>query len=413
MTDWPATLRICRRELRKGRCCLGSNMKAHGWCSVDRHADKWAECGMEPPEKKGEVVLKPDSDPIGRLTMPVEVLPPEGALQGPEVEWRPSVELGPKERQRVWGRSFTAVYCTGVAAILTAGRILIEAKADIPHGEWSAFIEFDTPISERTAQELMQIASDLNIARHAGLNPRHVAVLPQDRRLLTELCGKEAGDFDRWVDEGIIHPEMRRGDLKRHIVQAQHGGGQAEPPPLPGGQYGAILMDPPWRFETRGAGGNGRAAENHYPTMTMSRISALGEEIAARAAEDSVLFLWATSDRLADAIELMERWGFIYRSTAFVWVKEGAPGLGYWTRKGAEICLLGTRGKPKRLAANVAEVIHGPRREHSRKPDEVYVAIQALVAGPYLEVFARQAWPGWDAWGNDPALAGDDKEEAE
>ena len=394
MTDWPATLRICQRELRKGGCCLGLNMKKHGWCSVDRHADKWKECGMEPPDKEGE-------------SMKGEILPPEGALQGPEVEWRPSVELGPKDRQRVWGRSFTTVYRAGVAAILTAGRILIEAKADpaIPHGEWMDWLDRHTPVSQRTANQLMQIAADSNIARHAGQIGNMFPILPQDRLLLLELCGQEAEQFDELVDEGVIHAEMKRGDVRRYLVQAQHGGpGQAEPPALPDGQYGAILMDPPWPFEARGDGGKGRAADNHYPTMTMSRISALGEEIAARAAENSVLFLWATSDRLADAMELMERWGFLYRSTAFVWVKEGAPGLGYWTRKGAEICLLGTRGRPKRLAKDVAEVIHAPRREHSRKPDEVYVAIQALVAGPYLEVFARKAWPGWDAWGNDPNL---------
>ena len=354
------------------------------------------------------MVLKPENDPIGMLTMPVEgeVLPPEGALSGLEIEWRPPVDLGPKDRRRFWGRSFTSVYRAGVAAFVTAGRILIEVKAELPHGEWLEWLDQYAPISERTAQQLMQIGKDENIGRRAGLIRNTDSDLPQDRLILAELCGHDRETFDRWEAEGVIHAEMKRGDVRRRIVEERHdGGGQAEPPALPDGQYGAMLVDPPWPFETRGASGKGRAADNHYPTMTMSRISALGEEIAPRAAENSALFLWATSDRLADAIELMERWGFNYRSTAFIWVKEGAPGLGYWTRKGAEICLLGTRGSPKRLAADVEDVIDAPRREHSRKPDEAYERIERLVAGPYLELFARTPRPGWDVWGNDPALA--------
>ena len=75
--------------------------------------------------------------------------------------------------------------------------------------------------------------------------------------------------------------------------------------------------------------------------------------------------------------------------------------MGMWTRSNSEVCLLATRGKPRRLAADVRQVIQAPTREHSRKPDEIYGRIERLVEGPYLEMFARQAWPGWDAWGNE------------
>lgn len=115
--------------------------------------------------------------------------------------------------------------------------------------------------------------------------------------------------------------------------------------------------------------------------------------------------MWIISSHIDQAIELGEAWGFQLKTNAFTWVKltkDGKPkmGMGYWTRKGSEQCLMFTRGKPKRLNAGVREVITAQPREHSRKPDQQYQRIEQLVGGPYLELFARQAWPGWTAWGN-------------
>ena len=338
------------------------------------------------------------------MTLKGEILPP-AALSGSEIEWRPPKGLSPEERQRAWGRSFSVVYRAGVAAIVTAGRILVEAKAEIPHGEWADWIEFHTPISDRTARQLMQIANDPNIARHAGLNRHHDTVLPQDRIILAELCGLEPDRFDGLVSEGAIHPEMKRGDVRRRLVEQPHGGSQAEARAFPDGKYGVILADPPWRFEARGAGGYGRSAENHYPTMSADELALMAGQVRSAAAEDCALFLWTISSHLDAALLTMRQWGFDFRATAFVWAKEGAPGLGYWTRCRTEICLLGARGRPKRLAADVDELIHAPRGRHSEKPEEVYERIERLVAGPYIELFARRARPGWDGWGNDPALA--------
>ena len=76
-------------------------------------------------------------------------------------------------------------------------------------------------------------------------------------------------------------------------------------------------------------------------------------------------------------------------------------GLGYWTRANTEACLLATRGHPKRLRADIRQLIVAPRREHSRKPEAIYERIERLVAGPRLELFARQSRPGWTAWGNE------------
>jgi N6-adenosine-specific RNA methylase IME4 len=105
------------------------------------------------------------------------------------------------------------------------------------------------------------------------------------------------------------------------------------------------------------------------------------------------------------AIDLIRGWDFKYKTRAFDCVKTtkaGIPGMGmgYWTRKASETCLLATRGKVTRKDKGVRQVHMEQRREHSRKPDEFYGRIEALVDGPYLEMFARQRWPGWNQWGD-------------
>lgn len=164
--------------------------------------------------------------------------------------------------------------------------------------------------------------------------------------------------------------------------------------------YGAILSDPPWAFLTYGKKHTTphRGANDHYAVVSTDDLAKLAVE--PMAAKDCALFMWAVDSHLPDAIALAAAWGFQYKTIAFVWSK-GRIGMGYWTRKQAEVCLLFTRGKPRRLSKSVRQIIEEPRREHSRKPDETYKRIEALVDGPYLEMFARQRWPGWDAWGND------------
>ncbi len=167
-------------------------------------------------------------------------------------------------------------------------------------------------------------------------------------------------------------------------------------------KYGAILIDPPWRFETYSGKGKGRSAERHYECMSYESILALD----IPAAKDCVLFLWVTDPYLEKAIEVIRAWGFKYKTVAFTWIKTnkgGEPwtGMGYWTRANPEQCLLATRGHPSRVSKNVGQLIIAPRREHSRKPDEIYERIERLVVGPYMELFARQRRDGWDAMGHE------------
>jgi len=166
--------------------------------------------------------------------------------------------------------------------------------------------------------------------------------------------------------------------------------------------YAAILADPPSPFATWSDKGKDRSAENHYGVMSFAEIMAM--PVAELAADDCVLFLWATWPTLPQAMSVIEAWGFRYKTCAFTWakVKNGKAqiGLGYWSRANTEPCLLATRGKPKRIHADVSQLIMEPRREHSRKPDCVHDRIERLVDGPRLELFARQRRMEWDCWGD-------------
>lgn len=179
-------------------------------------------------------------------------------------------------------------------------------------------------------------------------------------------------------------------------------------------QFGAILADPPWRFKTYNEKGRNRCPDwkrfksspaKHYETMSFEDIKAL--PVGKVVAPDCCLFMWVSWPMLENALELVDAWGFTYKTCAFDWMKPAKSGLpamgcGYWTRANTEPCLLATRGKPKRIHADVRQAILEPRREHSRKPDCVHERIERLVAGPYLELFARQSKPGWVTWGNEP-----------
>ena len=176
----------------------------------------------------------------------------------------------------------------------------------------------------------------------------------------------------------------------------------------PSKHYRVIYADPPWTFATYSQKGKGRSAEAHYDCMRLEELKAL--PVAEWAADDAILLLWATDPLLHRALEVIEAWGFTYKTVGFYWVKENASGrgfftgMGFWTRANPEQCLLATRGHPQRKAADVKKLVVSPRREHSRKPDEMYDHIERLVDGPYLEMFARSSRPGWDAWGAQQGL---------
>jgi N6-adenosine-specific RNA methylase IME4 len=183
------------------------------------------------------------------------------------------------------------------------------------------------------------------------------------------------------------------------------------------GGFRVIYADPPWTFKTYSPKGRGRCADAHYDVISLEGLKELRSEIDRYAAKDCALFLWATDPLLPKAIDIIDAWAFNYKTVAFYWAKLNKKasrrtftvesfftGLGYWTRANAEICLLATRGTPKRLSRSVKRLVIAPRREHSRKPDEIYDRIESLMEGPYLELFARSTRHGWRSLGNQTDL---------
>lgn len=199
----------------------------------------------------------------------------------------------------------------------------------------------------------------------------------------------------------------------KHVSIIQSG-------PLAGlkrGHYRAIYADPAWTYQTFSDKGKDRSPETHYECMSIDEIKALPvKEIAAK---DCILFMWIIDTHAEMAFEVLKAWGFTYKTKGFTWVKLNAvdpkapkavddasayfTGMGHWTRANPEDCLLATKGKPSRKedGKGVRRLIVAERREHSRKPDEVYGRIEALVPGPYVELFSRAGRPGWDAMGNE------------
>lgn len=172
-------------------------------------------------------------------------------------------------------------------------------------------------------------------------------------------------------------------------------------------KFTTILADPPWQFQNR----TGKMAPEHkrlsrYSTMTLQEIKELPvETIVTNMAH---LYLWVPNALLADGMQVMEHWGFTYK-TNMIWYKirkDGGPdrrGVGFYFRNVTEMILFGVRGKNARTlqpGRSQENIISSQKREHSRKPDEQYAIIEACSPGPYLELFARGPRKGWSAWGN-------------
>ncbi len=170
-------------------------------------------------------------------------------------------------------------------------------------------------------------------------------------------------------------------------------------------KYNVIYADPPWGSNSQFGRDKKKGNEQHYPLMTLEDIKALPVESLAD--DNCVLLMWVVDAQLFDAKDVIEYWGFTYKTVAFTWAKATKTdkdhfGVGMWTRKNPEMCLLATRGKPKRKSAGVRQLQRHKIREHSRKPDEIRGEIVRLCGDvPRLELFCRHTSPGWDVWGNE------------
>lgn len=179
-----------------------------------------------------------------------------------------------------------------------------------------------------------------------------------------------------------------------------------------GEKFGTVLADPPWRFTNR----TGKMAPEHrrlsrYSTMELEEIMEL--PVVQCVSPQSHLYLWVPNALILEGLEVMRRWGFTYK-TNLVWFKtrkDGGPdgrGVGFYFRNVTELVLFGTRGclRTREAGRRQTNIIVKQKREHSRKPDELYPIIEACSPGPHLELFARTAMPNWSQWGDgmeDPA----------
>ena len=179
---------------------------------------------------------------------------------------------------------------------------------------------------------------------------------------------------------------------------------------LQGQKFGTVLADPPWRFQNR----TGKMAPEHrrlgrYGTMSIDEIASI--PVSQVAADTAHLYLWVPNALLPEGIQLLRAWGFEYK-TNLIWHKirkDKGPdgrGVGFYFRNVTEVILFGVRGKNARTLApgrRQVNFLATQKREHSRKPDELYKIIEDCSRGPFLEMFARGTQAGWTAWGNQAA----------
>jgi N6-adenosine-specific RNA methylase IME4 len=326
-----------------------------------------------------------------------------------------------------------------VADVIEIGRLLDECKERCGHGNWLPWLEAEFGWSERTAQRYISIheltgkydnLSDLDLpvsslhllaarsAPEAALAEVIERAGTGERLKHAEVQAIIAEHGEQQILAAAAEVRARRHEEHRERAKAA---ARLDPGGVVGGtvddltrlaasgyRAGAILADAPWHYTTWSDRAD-RSREPPYPQMSQEEICSL--PIASLAATDCALFFWVVQQQLPDAMEVIRRWGFEFKSVAFGWFKgeeqeeieniEVPFGCGFWTRSGFEQCWIATRGDPRRLYADVRQVILEKRREHSRKPDCVHERVERLVAGPYLELFARRQRPGWTCWGNE------------
>jgi site-specific DNA-methyltransferase (adenine-specific) len=170
-------------------------------------------------------------------------------------------------------------------------------------------------------------------------------------------------------------------------------------------KYQIIYADPPWNSNSQFGRDKKKGNEQHYPLMTLEDICKL--PVGEVSDDNCILFLWVVDTQLFDAEKVITSWGFKYKTVGFTWAKETSTGkdhfgVGMWTRKNPEMCLIATKGKPRRINAGVRQLQRHKVREHSQKPDEIRNEIVKLCGDlPRIELFSRQKTEGWDVWGNE------------
>lgn len=271
-----------------------------------------------------------------------------------------------------------------------AGKLAKGARGN-PRGRGAKIVQ----VANGPTQTLEQRGVDKHLADRA----RKMAALPEAN--FESVVAKAVKIAVAAVENNaavIREARRERHEAKQATRQARERELAGKQLALPNKKYGVILADPEWKFGYWSEKAMTRAADNHYPTSVTAEIAA--RDVPSIAADDCVLFLWATVPMLLDALAVMKAWGFEYKSQA-VWDKEIA-GTGYWFRNQHELLLVGTRGDVPCPAEGDQwlSVIRERKTEHSVKPERAYQLIESYFPTvPKIELNARRARAGWDAWG--------------
>jgi N6-adenosine-specific RNA methylase IME4 len=250
-------------------------------------------------------------------------------------------------------------------------------------------------VSRRTVQAAAKVVANaapeiveaVQQGRIAVSDAAKIASRPQDeQRAIME----KAQDTSR-----NLVAAARRVDIEKQREEIEAGAVE-----LPTGVYEVISIDPPWPYrdgvEQADYDPQGHRAANPYPEMSLEEIAALDLPVA----ENCVLWLWTTHKFMRHSFVLLDKWGFQDRAI-LTWVKD-RMGLGRWLRSQSEFCIMATKGRPLIDLSNQTTVLHGPMREHSRKPDEFYAMVESLCPGRKIDWFSREKRPGWAQVGNEP-----------
>lgn len=239
-------------------------------------------------------------------------------------------------------------------------------------------------VIEKATPEVVQAVESGKLAVSAAAE---LAKLEPERQ--REVMERAKPKADGEIKGGLIRAYVKQAEKAEVAKQLE-----AEAPTMPEGPFRVIVADPPWHYGKRVNDATHRG-DLPYPSMTTEAICALPVESVAH--DDAILWLWTTNAHMRDAYDVIAAWGFEPK-TILTWVKNRI-GLGDWLRGQTEHCILAVRGKPVVTLTNQTTVIHGPVREHSRKPDEFYEMVEGLCPGSKVEMFCRTPRDGWARWG--------------
>lgn len=264
--------------------------------------------------------------------------------------------------------------------IFALGDGLIAAKAEVPHREFREMLEKDAKFTPRTAQRHIAIVSDQRLVKAT-----RVSELPPHWGTLYELTKLDDLSFKKLVDDGTICPELERSDIKKILRSLKIKDDEKrilQLRPIKG-TFRTIVLDPAWDYGDQSLAGR---ANPDYAKQTHDDLLALNVKAWADDEVGTQLYLWVTNNFLTRGCQLIEHWGFTYR-TVITWIKPPPFGLGSYFRNSTEQCLFATYKDTttREAAASLPTHFEAPRGEHSEKPEKFYNIVRAASYPPYAE----------------------------